>query len=134
MLRCMLPRNAETRAVAFIATSQPERALGFYRDTLGLRLLEDTPFAIVFDAFGTVLRVQKVASVEPRPYTSFGLEVPDIEAAVDALGATGVTPMRYPQLEQDALGIWTAPSGARVFWFHDPDENLLSLSEAAGGS
>ncbi len=30
---------------------------------------------------------------------------------------------------QDELGIWTAPSGAKVAWFKDPDGNILSLSE-----
>lgn len=26
-------------------------------------------------------------------------------------------------------GIWQSPAGARVAWFHDPDENILSLTE-----
>jgi catechol 2,3-dioxygenase-like lactoylglutathione lyase family enzyme len=129
MLTGMPARSTNIRAVAFIATAHPQRALAFYRDTLALKLVEDAAFAIVFDAFGTTLRVQKVASVAPQPYTSFGLDVPDIETVVRALGAAGVTPLLYPQLEQDALGIWTAPSGARVFWFHDPDGNVLSLSQ-----
>ena len=43
----------------------------------------------------------------------------------------GVEPVRYPHFEQDALGIWSAPGGARVFWFHDADGNLLSLSQAS---
>jgi predicted enzyme related to lactoylglutathione lyase len=30
-------------------------------------------------------------------------------------------------MEQDDHGIWTAPSGARIAWFHDPDGNNLSL-------
>lgn len=119
-----------TRAIAFVATSQPERALPFYRDVLGLRLVEDSPFAIVFDAFGTVLRVQKAETVVIAPYTSFGLDVDDIVSAVRALSGKGISPVRYPCFEQDALGIWTTPSGARIFWFRDPDGNLLSLSQS----
>ena len=118
-----------TRAIAFAATSRPADALLFYRDVLGLRLLEDTPFAIVFDAFGTMLRVQKAAAVVRAPYTSFGLDVEDIESAVRALAQKGVQAIRYPHFEQDELGIWTAPGGARVFWFHDPDGNIVSLSQ-----
>jgi catechol 2,3-dioxygenase-like lactoylglutathione lyase family enzyme len=117
-----------TRAVAFVATGKPEKALEFYRDVVGLRFLEDTLFAIVFDAFGTTLRVQKAGSVKPAPYTSFGLEVPDIEDAVRVLAKKGVKGVRYSHFDQDELGIWTAPGGARVFWFHDPDGNLISLS------
>jgi len=32
-------------------------------------------------------------------------------------------------MDQDNRGIWTAPSGARVVWFKDPDGNTLSLTE-----
>jgi catechol 2,3-dioxygenase-like lactoylglutathione lyase family enzyme len=115
------------RAVAFLATSKPDESRQFFAEVLGLRLLEEHPFAIVFDAHGTMLRIQKVANVTVAPYTSFGLEVTDIEATVDALAARGVRAKRYSHFEQDARGIWTAPGGTRVFWFEDPDGNLLSL-------
>ena len=118
-----------TRAVAFLATREPERALRFYRDVIGLPLIEETAFAIVFDAFGTQLRVQIVESFARAPYTAFGLQVDDIAREVRALAAKGVSGVRYPHLPQDELGIWTAPTGARVFWFHEPDENLISLSQ-----
>src|SRR5262245_8040979 len=124
-----MPPTTGPKAIAFTATSRPSEALAFYRDTLGISLVEDSPFAIVFDAFGTMLRVQKVQAVSPHPYTSFGLDVPDIEAAVRALLEAGVELLRYPYFEQDTLGIWTAPSGARVCWFHDPDRNVISLSQ-----
>jgi catechol 2,3-dioxygenase-like lactoylglutathione lyase family enzyme len=128
ILARMLPRNSDTKPVAFIGTSRPAESLAFYRDTVGLELLEDSPFAMVFDAFGTTLRVQKVQAVNPHPYTSFGFEVPDLERSVQALRESGVRTLRYPHFEQDELGIWTAPDGARVCWFHDPDQNVLSLS------
>ena len=98
--RCM-----PTQAVAFLATSEPERALRFYRDVIGLHLIEEAPFAIVFDAFGTTLRVQIVESVVHAPYTSFGLQVDDIVGEVRALAAKGISGVRYPQLPQDELGI-----------------------------
>ena len=60
-----------------------------------------------------------------------GWNVPDIEAAVAGLAARGVVFRRYPGLVQDALGIWGAPSGARVAWFNDPDGNVLSVTELA---
>jgi catechol 2,3-dioxygenase-like lactoylglutathione lyase family enzyme len=125
----MPPMDPRTRAVAFVATSRPLEAARFYRDTLGLTLVEDSPFALVFDAFGTPLRVQKAAVVTPVPYTCFGLEVPDIERAVDHLAAAGIEAVRYEHFAQDARGIWSAPGGGRVFWFRDPDGNLLSLSQ-----
>ena len=120
-----------TKAVAFIATSMPDGALVFYRDVLGLPLLEDHPFALVFDAFGTKLRVQKTESVVLAPYTAFGLEVSDIRTRVRDLAQHGVEAVRFPHFEQDELGIWRAPQGASVFWFRDPDGNLLSLEQRA---
>jgi catechol 2,3-dioxygenase-like lactoylglutathione lyase family enzyme len=116
--------------VAFIATLDPERARKFYRDTLGLRLvLDELPFALIFDSRGTMLRVTPVKELNPTGYTVLGWQVPDIVAAAKALGAAGVRFERYPGLEQDELGIWTVPGGgARVAWFKDPDGNTLSIS------
>lgn len=117
------------RAVAFLATSQPEQARRFYAEVLGLNFIEEHEFAIVFDAYGTTLRMQKVGTVSVAPYTAFGLEVDDIEARIDSLAAHGVRGVRYPHFDQDERGIWLAPSGARVFWFRDPDGHLLSLNQ-----
>jgi len=114
--------------VGFVATRDGARATAFYRDTLGLRLVEDTPFALVFDANGTTLRVQLVEKLAPHPFTALGWHVDDVETAAKALVARGVAFERFAGLDQDALGIWTAPGGTRVAWFKDPDGNLLSIS------
>ena len=116
-------------AVAFLATAQPERALTFYRDTVGLTFLEDSPFALVFDAFGTPLRIQKVPEISVTPYTAFGLTVESIVAEVARLSSLGVPFARYAHFSQDENGIWTAPGGAQVAWFRDPDGHLLSLTQ-----
>ena len=44
------------------------------------------------------------------------------------LAEKGVRFTRYPAMDQDELGIWTAPGGDRVAWFTDPDGNTLSLT------
>jgi catechol 2,3-dioxygenase-like lactoylglutathione lyase family enzyme len=117
--------------VAFIATRDPEAAKKFYRDTLGLPLVMDqTPWALVFDAHGIMLRVTPVQELSPAPFTVLGWQVPEIVVAAKSLQSAGVRFERYPGVEQDALGIWTAPgSGAKVAWFKDPDGNTLSISE-----
>jgi predicted enzyme related to lactoylglutathione lyase len=63
------------------------------------------------------------------PYTVLGWTVADIEAAVDELAGRGVTFNRYDGMGQDDRGIWTAPGGARIAWFKDPDGNTLSVSQ-----
>jgi catechol 2,3-dioxygenase-like lactoylglutathione lyase family enzyme len=116
--------------IGFVATSDPERAKRFYRDTLGLPLvLEEMPFALVFDAHGTMLRVGIVEKVAVAGYTVLGWQVPDIVAAAKALSQAGVRFERYLGMQQDELGIWSAPGGARVAWFKDPDGNTLSISQ-----
>jgi catechol 2,3-dioxygenase-like lactoylglutathione lyase family enzyme len=115
--------------VAFVATTNPSRAKAFYAKTLGLRLVSEDSFALAFDAGGTMLRVAIVQTLQPAPYTVLGWIVPDIAKAVRDLVTRGVMFQRYEWMKQDDLGIWSAPSGARVAWFSDPDGNTLSLTE-----
>ena len=120
-----------SKLVAFVPTTDPVKARAFYEGVLGLRLAEDdAPFALVFDANGTMLRVTTVAEHYPDPFTVLGWDVESIDSAVKRLAAAGVEFLRYPGLNADDLqGIWISPSGARIAWFHDPDDNVLSLTE-----
>ena len=115
---------------AFLATVDPGRARAFYRDTLGLPLVSEDDFALVFDTHGAPLRVQKVANLTPQPFTALGWQVSSIGQVVRQLRQRGVMFERYPFLEQDDDGVWLAPSGTRVAWFKDPDGNILSISQS----
>ena len=115
--------------IAFIATTQPEQARVFYSEVLGLRLMEDTPFALVFDANGTMLRIQKVQTLTPAGHTVLGWHVVDVHETVEILLKRGIIFDRYPGLPQDEQGIWTTPDGNKIAWFTDPDGNTLSLTE-----
>lgn len=114
---------------AFIATTDVDVARIFYGDTLGLRLVVDNGFALVFDANGTTLRVTRVEAAVIAPYTVLGWEVADIAGTVAALSARGVTLHRYDGMDQDDDGIWRAPDGTSVAWFPDPEGNTLSVSQ-----
>jgi catechol 2,3-dioxygenase-like lactoylglutathione lyase family enzyme len=117
------------KVVSFVATSKPDSARGFYELTLGLRLITDDAFAIVFDANGIMLRVQKVQEHTPPNYTVLGWDVADIGTSVKELSSKGVRCERYEWLEQDESGVWTSPSGGKIAWFKDPDGNILSLTQ-----
>lgn len=120
----------DDEVVAFLATTQPERAKAFYSEVLGLKLAEDAGFAIVFSAGGTTLHIQKVKEFSPLPFTALGWKVADVKAAVEKLSKKGVRFERYRELTQDDAGIWTTPDGsAKVCWFKDPDGNTLSLTQ-----
>jgi catechol 2,3-dioxygenase-like lactoylglutathione lyase family enzyme len=120
-----------SKLIAFVHITDWARARAFYEGVLGLRLVEEEkPFALVFDANGTMLRVTPGGEHQPAPFTVLGWAVEDIEATVERLTAAGVEFLRYPGLNDSGPhGIWTAPGGARVAWFHDPDGNVLSLTQ-----
>ncbi|HTW63045.1 MAG TPA: VOC family protein [Bryobacteraceae bacterium] len=125
-----MPLLHSAPVIAFTATTDADRAKAFYRDVLGLKLVEESDFALVFDAAGTMLRVQRVAEVFGGKYTALGWQVSDIAAKVDELSKAGVRFESYGIPGQDAQGIWTPPgTSTKIAWFKDPDGNILSLTQ-----
>jgi catechol 2,3-dioxygenase-like lactoylglutathione lyase family enzyme len=122
---------ADAKIASFVATADPAAAREFYENVLGLDFLIDEPYALVFNANGTTLRIQKVQSVVVAPYTAIGWHVIDISAEISELKGRGVEFIFFDGLGQDELGIVTFPGGAKVAWFKDPDGNTLSLDEFA---
>jgi len=115
--------------IAFAAAADLRRAREFYELTLGLPVTEQSDFACVFDANGTMLRVTAVPEVARPGYAVLGWRVSDITAAVRGLAARGVVFLRYDGMDQDDDGVWATPGGDRVAWFADPDGNILSLTQ-----
>jgi predicted enzyme related to lactoylglutathione lyase len=120
---------AGAKLVAFGATTDGARAVHFYQTVLGLSLRYEDDFAVSLDSDGVELRLQKVERFTPHPFTTLGWQVANVDAVVEQLGRHGVAPERYPWLDQEASGIWPAPSGARVAWFKDPDGNVFSVAQ-----
>ena len=119
----------ERRFVGFLPITDAARAKEFYCGVLGLPLTHEDDFAVVVDAAGTPLRLSVVAEVPEPAGTNAGWLVEDVNAAVRALAAAGVTFERFPGMDQDGDGVWrpSADSGG-IAWFRDPDGNRLSLS------
>jgi predicted enzyme related to lactoylglutathione lyase len=121
----------KSNLISFVATSNATAAKEFYKKILGLTFVSGDQFALVFKAKGTMLRIQKVDKVNPHGYTAIGWQVADIEKEVSLLSKRGITFAQYQGMNQDDHGIWTAPSGAKIAWFSDPDGNILSLTQFA---
>jgi hypothetical protein len=96
---------------------------------LGLKLLSEDHFGIECDSNGAHLRITIVEKLTPQPFTVLGWDTTDIVSSVKQLVEKGIKFEKFSFIEQDDLGIWTAPGGTRVAWFKDPDGNLLSLSD-----
>ena len=126
---------AQASIVSFVPVSDFKAAEKFYVHALGLTVVENNGFALVLEnAAGQRLRCVLTPDAKAQPFTVLGWEVEDIRVAAKELAARHVAPILYPHFEQDAQGIWTAPSGDKVLWFHDPDGNVLSLSQHVGAA
>jgi catechol 2,3-dioxygenase-like lactoylglutathione lyase family enzyme len=125
---------ASLKPIGFIPTQNPSVAREFYEKTLGLSLVKEDGFALVFEIgpHKQMLRVVTAQNFEPLPFTLFGWEVDDIHATISELSANGVEFLRFSFFKQDDAGVWAAPDGSLVAWFKDPDGNTLSLSHHAG--
>jgi catechol 2,3-dioxygenase-like lactoylglutathione lyase family enzyme len=117
------------KIMSFVGVSDADKARAFYRDTLGLSLISEDGFALAFGVGGVMLRVTLVKEVRPQPYTVLGWQVKDATATVGSLAKAGVPLERYAHVPQDDDGIWTAPGGAKIAWFKDPDGNILSIAQ-----
>jgi catechol 2,3-dioxygenase-like lactoylglutathione lyase family enzyme len=115
--------------IAFCSTTDLARARTFYEGILGLPVVNESSYACVFDANGTMLRVTAVAQVAQPGYTVLGWCVTDMADTITELEARGVEFARYDGMEQDAQGVWTTPNGDRIAWFADLDGNVLSLTQ-----
>ncbi|MEO6721875.1 MAG: hypothetical protein ABIN67_16020 [Ferruginibacter sp.] len=120
---------ADKKLKAFVPTTKPGKAKLFYKDTLGLKLLSEDNYALEFEANGTLLRVTIVQELKSQAFTVLGWNVDNIVSIIKSLNEKNIFCEKYNFLEQDDLGVWTSPSGAKVAWFKDPDDNILSLTE-----
>lgn len=89
---------ATSSPIAFVATTRPEQCRAFYEGTLGLTLLADDQFSLVFDLAGVPLRVQKVRELQAQPFTALGWQVADIAGMVGGVAGarSGVRAVSVP--------------------------------------
>ena len=107
-----------------------QRMIAFYSDTLGLPLLARDDAYHYARVDGGSVRIGLGAG-EPNPelgvhvgiHTGIGFEVPDVDAAYEALKAKGVTFSMPPKRQG-----W----GGYMAMFLDPDANVLQLIPTSG--
>ena len=115
--------------VCFVPTTDAARGRSFYEHVLGLEFVDEDGFAVTMRANGVRLRLTRLEQFTPAPFTILGWEVADIYKMADAFESRGVAFEKFGLPNQDRRGIWTAPGGAKVAWFKDPDGNTLSVAQ-----
>lgn len=123
--------SALVKMIGFVVSTNFDKAKHFYGDQLGFRKVHEDEHGMMFDANGSRLRIDRAESFTPAPGTVLGWNVDDVRETIRQLNTRGVEFVQFglPFMQQDALGVWTAPTGDEVAWFEDPDGNLLSLSK-----
>ena len=118
-------QDCKVGAIVFFV-SQLERALAFYRDTLGLPVQavdgHDGPFGVGEVGELTLVFIARSARAGDSPVIVFNLDG-GIDDYAEALAARGV---------EIVVPVSEAPDGGLSLDFVDPDRNLLSLYQAAG--
>jgi catechol 2,3-dioxygenase-like lactoylglutathione lyase family enzyme len=120
--------SASKIVYVFLFVSDADRTTAFYRDRLGLEVVEEDPESgvVKYDAGGFVLATHRVGGdaacavemdLSPPKSVSFTVLAPDIESAYAELGRRG--------LAFDG-GIHRSPIGA-IARFNDPDGHMFYL-------
>jgi predicted enzyme related to lactoylglutathione lyase len=112
-------------AIVFFVSAL-DRAVTFYRDTLGLPLNavegHDGPYALAQVGDLSLVFIVRPAKAGETPIVVFGLDG-GIEDYAEALAERGV---------EIVLPVSETPDGGLSLDFVDPDRNLLSLYQPAG--
>jgi catechol 2,3-dioxygenase-like lactoylglutathione lyase family enzyme len=119
----------ESKATSGFAVDDMDRAREFYEGTLGLQvevLDEEHGVTRLRLADGHDVLMYLSAEMAPASYTMLNFEVDDIDAAVEELGARGVSIERYEGFDHDEKGIVRGP-GPQIAWFKDPSGNVISV-------
>jgi catechol 2,3-dioxygenase-like lactoylglutathione lyase family enzyme len=106
-----------------------EATRDFYRDKIGLELLNETSNAVTFKCGGNQLAITKSTVGTADEQTQAAWRVQDLDAELDALRGRGVRIEDY-----DLPGLKTVDGVAdigfaRMAWFIDPAKNCLGIMQ-----
>jgi catechol 2,3-dioxygenase-like lactoylglutathione lyase family enzyme len=110
-----------------LPASDLERAKKFYEGTLGLKVAEEDPGGLTFQAKGSELFVFISMGKSDGSFTQAGWEVDDIEAEVAELKGRGVSFEEYDYPELKTVNSIAETADGKSAWFKDSEGNLLGL-------
>ncbi|MGA5820188.1 VOC family protein [Kitasatospora sp. NPDC094028] len=116
--------------LAMIPAADLARAKAFYTDTLGLKLVEETPEDVTFESGGTQFGMYETPSGGQAAHTLASFKVADLDGEMAALRARGITFEEYdfPGLKT-VDGVAAGSDGLRAAWFKDSEGNILCVAE-----
>ena len=120
-----------TKAFSGFSVNDIQAAKTFYSTVLGLEVV-DNPMGLIELKItgGNNIVVYPKPNHVPATFTILNFPVDNIDAAVDALIAKGVSLEQYEgQIKTDEKGICRSSGGPNIAWFKDPAGNILSVLE-----
>ena len=120
----------QSDAAATVAVRDIDAAKEYYGTTLGLRVIDENPGAVTFQAGSTRLIVYPSTFAGTNQATAVSWFVADLDATIADLKSRGVTFEHYDlpdtTLEGDVHVLGGVLRGA---WFTDPDGNIHGMTE-----
>ena len=119
----------DTKAFSGFSVNDLAAAKDFYSTVLGLNV-EETSMGLTLHVAGTNgIFVYPKPDHVPATYSILNFPVNDVDAAVNALIAKGVTFEQYTNVTDDkGIARSTSPEkGPSIAWFKDPAGNILSV-------
>jgi len=119
-----------SQAFSGFAVDDIDKAREFYGEVLGIRTSDGDMGLLTLHLAG-----DRDTIIYPKPdlvpgnYTILNFPVEDVDEAVDALTAKGVSFEVYEGFGQDEKGISREGGGPPIAWFKDPAGNILSVLE-----
>jgi catechol 2,3-dioxygenase-like lactoylglutathione lyase family enzyme len=123
----------DAEAAAMLPANDLDRAREFYADKLKLTPEREIAGAVMFRCGGgSAFFVFQSEGVASGTHTQINFMVADIESEVDDLKARDVVFEEYDTTDYRTVDGVADIGIAKVAWFKDSEENLLSLLEITG--
>lgn len=120
----------DSKAFSGFSVDDLAAAKEFYGQVLGLKVEEDQMGLTLKISGENNIFIYQKDNHEPATFTILNFPVDNIDQAVDALQAKGITLEKYDNMHQDEKGITrgiAANMGPDIAWFKDPAGNILSV-------
>lgn len=122
---------SDSDAIVTLPARDLARAKSFYKDVIGLELVDDKPNVATFRSGGSNVLVYETENAGSNTATAATWAVHGLDDVVRQLKSKGATFEHYDNLPGLKIeGDVHVGHGMRVAWLKDPDGNILSLYDA----
>jgi catechol 2,3-dioxygenase-like lactoylglutathione lyase family enzyme len=124
-----VPTLADWSFGATIPAKDLDGTRRFYEDVLGAHVVNEDPGGILYKAGDSYFSLYPTQFAGTAQHTLGAFMVRDVEAAMAALRAEGVTFEEYDMPGLKTVNGIAELGGERGAWFKDPEGNILSVVE-----